>query len=124
MHGAIAAPQDNCNQLCAGSNAEECGQSNRIQIYEDSTWLDPTAADLAIVLQEYNTTLAEAADALSTYQSHIEALQALGGQSTKSKVRRQSQAETILLQEIRSDSQILSNLQQRLGRSAIPLQRI
>lgn len=121
MHSSTGASQDNCNQPCAGNNAEECGQGNRVQIYEDSTWFDPTAAELAIVLQEYNNTLVEASEALSAYQSHIEALQTLEGQSKKSKVRRQSQTETILLQEIRSDSQSLNRVQQLLGRSAILL---
>ncbi len=119
MHGEIGAPQDNCNQPCAGNDAEECGQNNRIQIYQDSTWFDPTAADLATVLQQYNSTLVEAAEALSTYQSHIEALQALEGQSKKSKARRQSQTETIILQELTSDSQTLRNRQQSLSRSAL-----
>jgi hypothetical protein len=47
MHNATAAPQNNCNQPCAGNPAEACGQSNRIQIYEDS--LNPTSSPILTI---------------------------------------------------------------------------
>jgi hypothetical protein len=119
MHGAIGAPQGDCNQPCAGNPAEECGQGNRIQIYQDSTWFDPTVAELAIILQVYNTTLAQAVAALSTYESHIEALQALGSQAKKGKVRRDLPPQSFLLKQISSDSRTLRTVQQNLGRPII-----
>ena len=104
---------------CAGNSAELCGDGNRIQVYEDSTWIDPTAADLAAVLQLYNETLAQVLDAVSKYKSDIAALQAEEGKSQGSKVRRQSQrpSETIELQRITQDYQQLQVVQQLLGNS-------
>jgi hypothetical protein len=106
---------------CAGNNAELCGDGNRIQVYEDSTWIDPTAADLAAILQLYNETLAQVLDAVSKYKSDIAVLQAEQEQSQDSKVRRQLQTETIELQEITQDYQHLQVVQQLLGNSATNL---
>jgi hypothetical protein len=103
--------------VCAGDSSELCGDSNRIQVYEDSTWTNPTAADLVAIIQQYNNTVAQAVAAVAQYKSDITALQATEAQSPGSKVRRRSltETETIEMQEIRNDYQVFQSLQEFLG---------
>ncbi|OTA55979.1 hypothetical protein K449DRAFT_375976, partial [Hypoxylon sp. EC38] len=122
LHGASASNPTDCNQACSGNLAEVCGAGNRIGIYQDSDWVDPTADQLADVLQEYNSTLTQVLDAINDYKSHIQQLKDLRNQKKRSLngrlVARQSQTETILLREITNDANQLQVVRDLLDRAA------
>ncbi|KAI1374021.1 hypothetical protein F4677DRAFT_461856 [Hypoxylon crocopeplum] len=122
LHGASGSSSSDCNQACPGNPAEVCGASNRIGIYQDSAWVDPTADQLADVLQEYNSTLVQVLDAIDNYKSHIQQLKDLRNQKKRgldSRLAvRQSQTETILLQDITRDSQQMRFVTELLDKAA------
>jgi hypothetical protein len=63
--------------VCAGNPAELCGANLRIQVYQDSTWFDPDARQLAAALQDYNETLAEFHQAALDYEADVKAWDSL-----------------------------------------------
>ncbi len=85
LHTAQLADQADCNKACLGDATELCGGEQHIQVYQDSTWFDPTASQLAAAFQEYNDTLAQALDVMYQYQS---ALQEWQSATKTSKLRR------------------------------------
>lgn len=87
------AGQADCNTPCAGNHSEICGGSNRILIYEDVTWFDPTAAELAAEIVTYNQTLQEINNAILVWQNDIAQLQA-----NTSTAKRQSITQTTVVQ--------------------------
>lgn len=110
------ASQDECKMSCAGNPAEICGDGNHVQVYQDSAWVDPTKDDLIKALNQYNDSLTQAANAITKYRNDIQALKdTLTKEGRGPKAKRQEQAETIELQEIRRDAQILPQVQQILG---------
>jgi len=62
---------------CAGNSAEVCGDGNRVLVYTDRSWSDPTAADMLAAMQRFNATLAEAPAAITEYKQALELLQAI-----------------------------------------------
>jgi len=88
MHGGSKAPDSECHTTCTGNSTELCGGGNRIQIYKDSTWTDPTFAQLADAIEQYNASLAAARATISDYRNNIDTLQTLLGQSNKKSRRR------------------------------------
>ncbi len=58
LHGAQLSQQADCSEACSGDPTELCGGQMRTQVYQDSSWVDPNAVQLAAALQEYNDTLA------------------------------------------------------------------
>jgi hypothetical protein len=56
---------------CAGNPSELCGGGNRVQVYQDITWVVPTASQLVTALQQYNDTLAQAKDDVSNYHQDM-----------------------------------------------------
>ncbi len=83
LHNGNAKPttQDKCNTVCGGDTGELCGGSLYIQIYQDSTWSDPNAAELASEFQEYNDTLAEFHSVVLDYQAALKDWQSETGSS-------------------------------------------
>jgi hypothetical protein len=47
--------QDDCKMACAGDSLESCGDGNRIELLEDSEWVNPSRAQLADSLEAYET---------------------------------------------------------------------
>jgi hypothetical protein len=76
-----------CNLACAGNPGEACGGGGRIQIYEDSTWKDPTLEELADGIRLFNSTVQEASEVINAYQDDLNALQDLMS-SSASKAKR------------------------------------
>ncbi|RFU32891.1 hypothetical protein B7463_g3468, partial [Scytalidium lignicola] len=117
VHNGTAAPQDNCNQVCAGNPAELCGDTNRIQIYQDSAWFDPVADDLANALQQYNQSLTQAQKDIDTYNKDINDLKlAIITQPTGDNLRRRSQTQTIEMQVL-TDRTNLQTVRQILAQA-------
>jgi hypothetical protein len=56
---------------CAGDATEICGGGNRILIYEDTTWTNPTRDDLANALDDYNAKVAAFHDLVQQWQDQI-----------------------------------------------------
>jgi hypothetical protein len=104
MHDASGASQDNCNMPCAGNPTQVCGDGNRVQIYEDASWSDTTAADLIAALKKLNATISQASDVVEKYNRDIQALQDYRA-SQGLKVKRQDgdPGEYIMLQDILHD---------------------
>lgn len=60
LRGANSAPAGDCNMRCAGNPGEVCGGSNRIQVYEDTEWKDPTVDELADLIRRYHAAMTAA----------------------------------------------------------------
>lgn len=71
LHDAQASQQADCNEACNGDPTELCGGELRTQVYQDSTWFDPNAAQLIAALQEYNDTIAQFLDTVGQYDSSV-----------------------------------------------------
>ena len=93
MHGGSKAPDSECHITCTGNSTELCGGGDRIQIYKDSTWTDPTFAQLADAIEQYNASLAAARATISDYRNNIDTLQTLLGPSNKKSRRRSTVTE-------------------------------
>jgi hypothetical protein len=94
---------------CVGNPGQTCGGGNRVQIYEDSTWKDPTLEELADGIRLFNSTVQEAREVIDTYQDHLHALQSLVD-SSSSKVKRADGYEEIELQ-VMNDQTAAKNAQ-------------
>ncbi|RAK74413.1 uncharacterized protein BO72DRAFT_515847 [Aspergillus fijiensis CBS 313.89] len=92
IHDGTAYSDSDCNMLCSGNAGETCGGGNRVQIYADRTWEDPTYAELADAIHQYNASVWQALQVLESYQNHLETLQGLL-QSSSAKVKRADQSE-------------------------------
>ncbi|KAJ2973982.1 hypothetical protein NQ176_g6293 [Zarea fungicola] len=68
LHSTTKASDGDCNSVCAGAKTELCGGGNRVQVYEDTTWSDPTLDQLTAVLVQYNTTLFQLTTLTNQYQ--------------------------------------------------------
>lgn len=73
LHDASLAPGGDaeCDQVCAGASSELCGGTWRIRVYQDMTWFDPNAKQLAAALQDYNDTLSEFHEAAVAYEAAL-----------------------------------------------------
>ncbi|KAJ0417535.1 hypothetical protein BJY00DRAFT_303404 [Aspergillus carlsbadensis] len=98
IHDGSQEPDGDCNMACAGDSSESCGGGNRIQIYEDSTWKDPTIDELIAAIRSYNSTVEQAREVISTYYEHLGTLQDLMQSSSATKVKRDSPYDDIELQ--------------------------
>ena len=100
---SMSNPTD-CNQACSGNSAEVCGAGNRISVYKDSAWFDPTAAMLVTSLQAYQTELNGALADINTYLSDVKALKATRGSKKRWLMRpRDDGGEQIELQNLVKD---------------------
>ena len=88
LHGALTAPESDCSQVCAGNPSELCGNGNRLQLYQDTTWFSPTTQQLIDELTQYNATLASAQSAIQTFHDDMQQYQNDGGTSSGSKAKR------------------------------------
>lgn len=72
LHTSDKASDGDCSQVCAGNQGEFCGNGNRVQVYQDSTWSDPTVQELTDVLLQYNSSLLELRQLSGQYQNLIQ----------------------------------------------------
>lgn len=59
LHGAQQAPDRDCAMPCAGNAHEICGDGNRVLVYEDQSWADPSLDQLIAAVAAYNATIAQ-----------------------------------------------------------------
>jgi hypothetical protein len=71
IHTNAKESDGDCSQVCAGRDTETCGSGNRLQVYVDTTWSDPTLDELTNVLTQYNTSLYEASQLTERYETLI-----------------------------------------------------
>ncbi|KAL2802194.1 hypothetical protein BJX63DRAFT_441347 [Aspergillus granulosus] len=97
LHGGTLFASSDCNMPCSGNPGETCGGGNRIQIYSDATWEDPTYGELTDAVHQYNASVWQALQVIEDYRGHLETLQGIlqSGQSTK--VKREGEYEEIEL---------------------------
>ncbi|PYI31449.1 hypothetical protein BP00DRAFT_474956 [Aspergillus indologenus CBS 114.80] len=93
IHDGTAYSDSDCNMPCSGNTAETCGGGNRVQIYADRTWEDPTYAELADAVHQYNASVWQALQVLESYQGHLETLQGLLQSSSSAKAKRADQSD-------------------------------
>ncbi|CEJ82138.1 hypothetical protein VHEMI02223 [[Torrubiella] hemipterigena] len=72
LHGSDKKSDSDCNKICAGTPTEYCGQANRLQVYENQKWSDPTLDELTNALTVYNRTLFQLSQLNNQYQSLIQ----------------------------------------------------
>ncbi|CEJ95175.1 hypothetical protein VHEMI10672 [[Torrubiella] hemipterigena] len=72
LHGSDKKPDGDCNKVCAGAPTEYCGQADRLQVYENRKWSDPTLDELTNALTVYNRTLFQLYQLNNQYQSLIQ----------------------------------------------------
>lgn len=68
-----AASDSDCNLSCAGDSSEICGGTNRMTLYEDLTWDNPTRKALADALRDFYTLIAEVDAAIQDWNDAIKA---------------------------------------------------
>jgi hypothetical protein len=100
MHGGTQFASSDCNMPCSGNGGETCGGGNRIQIYSDTTWEDPTYAELADAVHQYNASVWQALQVIEDYRGHLETLQGILQSSPSAKVKRAGEYEEIELRLI------------------------
>ncbi|KAH7324125.1 peptidase S8/S53 domain-containing protein [Stachybotrys elegans] len=79
LHHEIRSPEGDCNLVCAGNTAQFCGNGNRIRVYEDSAWRDPTLDQLTFALTNYNTTLFRVRGLIEDYNTALKEWEAAPG---------------------------------------------
>jgi hypothetical protein len=103
IHNGDSQNKADCNLACAGNTRETCGGRGRIQIYEDSTWKDPTLEELADGIRLFNSTVQEASEVINAYQDDLNALQDLMS-SSASKAKRDDGLVNIQMKVIKDHS--------------------
>ncbi|KAM7183470.1 Peptidase S8/S53 domain containing protein [Rhypophila sp. PSN 637] len=73
------------NTPCAGNALELCGSGNRIEVYEDEGWQDPTKDEALEALQLCHSFITQARDLVVEYKSIMELLQNEHGSNNKAK---------------------------------------
>ncbi|KAG4436972.1 hypothetical protein IFR05_007542 [Cadophora sp. M221] len=85
---------------CSGDPTQICGNGNRLQVYEDTTWSNPVVSEVIAALQAYTDKLAEVVEAISLYKTCLLALQSVQGQKVRK--RQKIKGESIELKNLRS----------------------
>ncbi|KAL5337978.1 hypothetical protein BJX70DRAFT_399072 [Aspergillus crustosus] len=114
LHTDDKDSKDGCTMPCSGDEKQQCGGEGLIQIYEDSTWKDPTLEDLADGIRQYNASIAHTREAVSTYHDHLESLQDLMDSSKRRVKRADSPWEDIELQ-VQEDRDVLDKVLEELA---------
>lgn len=117
LHGVSSASKSDCNEACAGNAQEVCGAGNRIQIYQDSTWFNPTTTDLANFLQEYTQSLTQAQAAIAAYHADILALQ--NALTNPSRARNLTVTQTAIEMQVLGETRTLQLVQALLGKLSL-----
>jgi hypothetical protein len=76
LHDASQSATDNCDQACSGNSKEICGAGNRIGIYQDSTWFDPSADQLISSMKNLIVALDHVRQDIADYGSILKQWQA------------------------------------------------
>ncbi|KAK4226037.1 hypothetical protein QBC38DRAFT_529662 [Podospora fimiseda] len=87
LRGAEDAPQRDCNMACAGNSQQLCGSGNRIQVYEDKTWKDPTKDEMNKLIRDYYEIMVESGEILREMEALLEEYQGLQVEGSRSRVR-------------------------------------
>ncbi|KAL4877591.1 hypothetical protein BJY04DRAFT_230551 [Aspergillus karnatakaensis] len=96
IHTGSSFPESECDMACSGNDRETCGGGNRVQLYQDSTWKNPTYAELAAAVRQYSSSMEEALNVISDYKGHLQELQE-AMQSSSAKAKRDAPYEDIEL---------------------------
>lgn len=70
------SPPDNCQMPCSGNAEQVCGDGNRVLVYTDRTWLDPTKEEMLEITEAFNKTVAEAKAAIRAYHDALDVARA------------------------------------------------
>ncbi|KAH6690268.1 hypothetical protein BKA61DRAFT_715740 [Leptodontidium sp. MPI-SDFR-AT-0119] len=105
-YGPATAGQADCSVPCSGDPTQICGNGNRLQVYEDTSWSNPVVSEVIAALQAYTDKLAEVVEAFSLYKTCLLALQSVQGQKVRK--RQNIKRESIELQNPRSSQGKLS----------------
>lgn len=121
MHGATTASSSDCDQVCAGNSLELCGNGNRIQIFQDTSWYVPSTRQLIDALNDYDSALSSARSAMQTYHDHLQQYKNDGGSISGSKSKRDSGGVLtavlrVDLGYLQTDHSILDKIQATLGK--------
>ena len=120
MHSASPAAAGDCDTTCAGNNTEVCGGGNRIQIYRDFTWFDPSFTQLIDAIEQYNISVDTALSAIADYRSTVVAIEEfLQDQPGGSRKRSNTQTLVQLQSRLRTNDQTRRLAQQSLGKSMV-----
>jgi predicted Fe-S protein YdhL (DUF1289 family) len=114
MHSDASASQGDCNQACDGDSTEICGGGNRIQIYEDTTWVLPTPQEVVDALTQFNSTVSQAQAAIAQYQSDLQKFQTDTAASSGSKVKRSMVLSPLVrqdLEDLKADFSMIEKIQ-------------
>lgn len=101
LHSSAKKPDSDCNKVCAGAPTDYCGQTNRLQVYENKKWSDPTLNELTDVLTLYNRTLFNLHQLNNRYESLIQRWADKQKADKKRASFPSKRAETITLTELR-----------------------
>ncbi|KAL5334298.1 hypothetical protein BJX70DRAFT_405543 [Aspergillus crustosus] len=105
IHSSDNDPKDDCDMVCSGNDNQLCGGRNRIQVYEDSSWKDPTLDELADTIRQYNASIAATRQVIDDYNEHLAMLQDTMDPSSSSRSKRaDSPYEEIELQILNDQS--------------------
>ncbi|KAL5332274.1 hypothetical protein BJX70DRAFT_404762 [Aspergillus crustosus] len=77
-----------CDMPCTGDKEKLCGGEGRIQVYEDSSWKNPTLEELANGIRDITASIDSTRKAISTYHDHLEELQDLMGSPSNTHAKR------------------------------------
>lgn len=95
LHNQEKTSDDQCNELCAGSPSEFCGAAQRLQLYNDPTWHDPTLNQLTDITLQYNSSLFDIRGLNGRYESLVDRWDKQQGNKRRWLFGRQSQTITV-----------------------------
>ncbi|KAL5332144.1 hypothetical protein BJX70DRAFT_385026 [Aspergillus crustosus] len=110
---------DGCNMPCTGDKEKLCGGEGRIQIYEDSSWKNPTLEELADSIRDITDSIDATRKAISTYHDHLEELQDLMDSDSGLNVRvkrDEDQYQYIRMKVLNDQAEIKATLEDLKGR--------
>ncbi|KAK4446244.1 hypothetical protein QBC34DRAFT_411784 [Podospora aff. communis PSN243] len=89
LRGDLSAPASDCSMRCAGNPAETCGGGNRIQVYQDTDWKDPTLDELAGLIRRYHAAMSAARGLLDEAEKLLAGMMASSAKGKRA-MKRQS----------------------------------
>jgi hypothetical protein len=61
-----------CDTPCAGNSKQLCGGSDRLIVYQDNDWVDPSIEILEQTLQEFESVCKDIADIIQDWYEEVE----------------------------------------------------
>jgi hypothetical protein len=115
---SAAVEQSQCASPCTGDASQACGSGANIQLYQDTTFRDATADELAIAVQHYNSTLLEAYRAINDFKAKLQAWQDNVNSNSQGKrlaARGLTQTQVLLLEGARDSASSVSTASANLS---------